>query len=316
MMELIGRYSLKNNHYIFYNGGSGFSFKMKGNSFAISFNSKPINGYYYIIIDRDYSKRIKVYTDQPYKYEFKDKQEHLVDVIKANEANDNAFELMDFQVDGELLEDDNQYAYKARVFGDSTIAGFGILEHDGGASVHNSDSVRDFCFKALYEMNMKIDILSASGYGLTFSAYTCPKNIGVYDFVNKVAVNSQIDWKDQTKYDILIISLGCNDNSFIEEQPQKRKENIQKFIKKYQSLIEEQIKLNPDIKILMIYGTLIEENAYYLYEQTYQELKPLYKNLYIHKFSGDNTAISNHAYVTAHEAMSEELKTVLKTILK
>ena len=315
-MELIGRYSLKNNHYIFYNGGSGFSFKMKGNSFAISFNSKPIDGYYYIIIDRDCSKRIKVYTDKPYKYEFKDGEEHLVDIIKANEANANAFELMDFQVDGELLEDDNQYAYKARVFGDSTIAGFGILEHDGGASVHNSDSVRDFCFKALYEMNMKMDILSASGYGLTFSAYTCPKNIGVIDYVDNVAVSTSKKWNNNKPGDLLIISLGCNDNSYIQENINQKEELVQKVINNYQKLIDMEIKLDPNLKILLIYGTLKEEVAYYLYEKAYEQLKPIYKYLYIHKFNGDNTAISNHAYVTAHEKMSEELKNVIKTILQ
>ena len=315
-MELIGRYSLKNNHYVFYNGGSGFSFKMKGSGFVISFKSKPQDGYYYIILDRDYSNKVKVYSDKPYRFQFNNKEPHLVDIIKANEANDNTFELEQFDVDGELLKNDHVYAKSVRIFGDSTIAGFGILEHNGPASVHNSDSVRDFCYHALYELNMKMDIVSASGFGLAFSAYTCPKNIGVYNFIDKVAVNSQVSWEDQNKYDILIVSLGCNDNSYIQEQPHLREQNIQKFIEKYQSLIDKELKLNPNLKILMIYGTLKEESAYYLYEETYRQLKPLYKNLYIHKFDGDNSAISNHAYVAAHEKMSEELKTVIKTILK
>ena len=77
-----------------------------------------------------------------------------------------------------------------------------------------------------------------------------------------------------------------------------------------------EIKLNPNLKILLVYGTLKEEVAYYLYEKAYEQLKPIYKNLYIHKFNGNNTAISNHAYVTAHEKMSEELKNVIKTILQ
>jgi len=316
MMKINGRYILKNNHYIFYNGGSGFSFKMKGNGFVISFKAKPQNGYYYIIIDRDYINKTKVYTDKPYRYSFKDNESHLVDIVKANEATANNFELEQFDVDGELLEYDHIYDKSVRVFGDSTIAGFGILEKSGEATVHNCDSVRDFCYHALYELNMKMDIVSASGYGLVFSAYTCPKNIGIYDYFDKVAVNSQVAWNDQNKYDILIVSLGCNDNSYIQEQPSLREQNIKKFIEKYQGLIDEQIKLNPDLKILMIYGTLKEESAYYLYEETYQKLKPLYKNLYIHKFDGDNSAISNHAFVAAHDKMAEELKSVIKTILK
>lgn len=316
MMEINGRYILKNNHYFFYNGGSGFSFKMKGSDFIISFNARPKDGYYYVIIDRDYDSKIKVYTDKPYQYSFKDNKERLVDIVKANEANDNVFELAEFKVNGALLEYDHKYSYKARVYGDSTVAGFGILDKSGVASVHNCDSVRDFCYHALYELNMKMDILSASGYGLTFSIYTCPQNIGIIDFVDKVAVNSHTTWNDDEKYDILLISLGTNDDSYIQENKGQDKENIQKFIKKYQSLIDHELKQNPEIKILMIYGTLKEERLYYLYEQTYKELKPLYKNLYIHKFNGDDSAISNHAYVTAHNAMAEELKTIIKTILK
>ena len=315
-IKCIGRYSVSNGHYFFYNGGSGFSFKMKGSGFSLTFKSKPREGYFYIIVDRDYQNKTKVLIDnQPYNFLFKDNKEHYVDIVKANEANDNTIELVDFKVDGELLKYDFQYEKVVRVFGDSTIAGFGILARTGEASIHNSDSVQDFCYHALYELNMEMDILSASGYGLAFSAYTCPKNIGIIDFINKAAVNSEKPWVN-TKCDLLIVSLGCNDNSFIQEQSNLREEKVEEFKEKYRLLIDSQMKLNKDLKVLMIYGTLNESSAYYLYEKTYKNLKPMYKNLYIHKFNGDSSAISNHAYVTAHNAMAEELKSVIKEILK
>ena len=65
----------------------------------------------------------------------------------------------------------------------------------------------------------------------------------------------------------------------------------------------------------MVYGTLKEEDAYYLSEETYKCLKPFYKNLFVHKFNGDNSGISNHAYVTAHDKMAAELKEVIKSLL-
>ena len=77
--------------------------------------------------------------------------------------------------------------------------------------------------------------------------------------------------------------------SVIQEQPSLREENIKKFKEAYQSLIDSQIKLNKDLKVLMVYGTLNEKDAYYLYEETYKCLKPMYKNLYIHKFNGDSS---------------------------
>ena len=315
-IKLNGRHYIDEGRVYFYNGGSGLSFKINGSGFTIGFKSTPVEGYFYIIVDHNYNKKVKVSTlEKEYKYSFDNKDVHFVDIVKANEANDNVFELIKLGFDGELLEFDESYNGVVKVFGDSTIAGFGILEKTGPASIHNSDSVRDFCYHALYELGMDIDILSASGYGLAFSAYTNPKTIGLFDYLDRVAVNQHIEWQDRSKANLIIISLGCNDNSYIEEDPLARETRVNYFKRQYQALIESQIKGNKDLKILMIYGTLKEENAYYLYEETYEYLKPLYKNLYIHKFNGDNTAISNHAYVTAHERMKEELKKVIKEIL-
>ena len=315
-LHINGRYLFKDNLLYLFNGGSSLSFKMSGNALTIELEHIPSPGYFYIVVDKDYENKIKAFNDSGFKTcLFKQKSIHYIDIIKANEANDNTLVIKDISTNGELYKYDHQYYKKVRVFGDSTVAGYGILKHDGPASIHTSDSVLDFVHSALYELNMETDIFSASGWGLTFSSYTCPKSIGIIDFIDKVKVNSNIDYVDDFKPDLLIVSLGCNDNSYIEEDPLSRETRVNYFKRQYQALIESQIRDNKDLKILMIYGTLKEENAYYLYEETYEYLKPLYKNLYIHKFNGDNTAISNHAYVTAHEAMKEELKKVIKEIL-
>jgi len=315
-IKLNGRYIFKDNHYFFFNGGSGFSFKMSGNSFSFLFDSTSSYAYIYIIIDRDYSHKIKIkMSHQEYKYEFKDTRTHYIDIVKANESNDNVIKLLGFKVNGELLDYDFNYSKRIKVYGDSSIAGFGILEHNGVGSIDNSDSVKDFCYKALYENNVDMNMLAASGWGLRFSIYTCPNNVGIIDYIDKVAVNKKDDWNDHSKYNLLIISLGTNDNAYIEAYPSKKEENIEEFIKAYQKLIDFEVRKNKDIKILMVYGTLKEENVYYLIEETYKCLKPLYKNLYIHKFNGDNSAISNHAYVDAHDSMAEQLKSVIKEIL-
>ena len=315
-LHINGRYLFKDEQLYLYNGGSSLSFKMDGDRFTIYLEHIPAPGYFYIIVDRDYSNKIKVLNESGvYNHSFKERGIHYIDIVKANEANDNALVIKDMIIHGQLLSYEHKYYKKVRVYGDSTVAGFGILEHEGCASIHRSDSVRDFIYQGLYELDMEMDIFSASGWGLTFSSYTTPKNIGIIDYIDKVKVNSNIDYEDHFKEDVLIISLGCNDNSYIAEDKSLRDTRINYFKRQYQNLIDHEIRNNSNLKILMIYGTLKEENAYYLYEETYEYLKPLYKNLYIHKFNGDNTAISNHAYVKAHERMSQELKDVLKSIL-
>lgn len=313
-LKLVGRYIFKNGRYYIFNGGSGFSFKMKGKSFKVFFNSSPKEGYYYIIVDRDYNNKVKVSTLNGDIYLFNSEGTHYVDIVKANETSDNVFELKDLEIDGELLDYDHQYDYRVKVYGDSTIAGYGILSHSDNPSIHNCDAVRDFCYHALYGSNADIDILSASGWGLVFSAYTCPKSIGIIDYVDKVGVYQHNKWSDKA-CDLLIVSLGTNDNSYIQENINQKDQLVDTFIAKYKALIEMHVEENKNLKILMVYGTLKEEDVYYLIEKTYAVLKPLFPNLFIHKFDGDNTAISYHAYVKAHETMAEELKKVIKEIM-
>ena len=316
-IKINGRYFIKSDELLLFNCGSGISFKAKGAGFAIVLNANPQPCYYYLIVDRDYKNKTKlcVFDNNKHQYLFNDNKEHIIDIIKASEAKDNMLIVKSLSVDGELLEYDHKYDKSAVIYGDSTIAGYGILSHDE-ASVHTSDGVRDFAFRALYELNYDMDLMCASGFGLAFSSYTNPKTVGIYDYLKKTSVNSTYSWESKTKHDILIISVGCNDASFIAEQPNKKAELIKMFIENYKKMIDSEIRLNQDIKILIIYGTLKEETAYYIFEETYEQIKPLYNNLYIHKFSGDNSGAANHAYVSAHDKMSEELKTVLKTILK
>ena len=316
-IKIHGRYYLENNELQLFNTGSGISFRTKGVGFTVTLYAKAQPCYFYLLIDRKYENKIKlsVFNLQDYHHNFNDDKEHLVDIVKANEANDNILVIKELVIDGELLPYDHQYDKKVIVYGDSTITGYGILSHDE-TSIHTSDGVRDFAYHALYELNYEMDIMCASGYGLSFSAYTNPQTVGVFDFINKVAINSNYFWENKIKHDILIISLGCNDSSYIAEHPERKDECLKTFIKKYQLLIDSEIHLNNDIKVLMVYGTLKEKQAYYLIEKTYEFLKPLYKNLYIHKFDGDNTGASNHAFASAHDCMTEELKDVIKAIIK
>ena len=315
-LVFIGRYNIQNSKAYIYNGGSGFSFLMKGTGFELVSDSIDQDGYYYIIIDKDYKNKRKVLVSNSKPFVFGKEGLYQVDIIKANEANDNTLVLKDIKVNGTLFTIQNEPKKKVVVYGDSTIAGFGILAKTGAADIHNCDAVEDFCFQALYELNMDMDIFSASGYGLTFSQYTFPMDMGIIDYFDKLKVHSEISWNNQSKNDLLIISLGTNDNAFIQGHIEKKDELIDLFKINYRKLIDAEMSKNPEIKVLMVYGTLTEVTAYPLIEETYKYLKHLYNNLYIHKFNGDCSAISNHAFVNAHKRMAEELKNEIKNILK
>ena len=288
---------------------------MKGSSFTLSLFSGFAPCYYYVIIDHDYLNRIKLCTSfGTYQHKLNGGP-HYIDVVKANECNDAIMHLVDLEINGQLLDYDYLYKGRVRVYGDSTVAGFGILSHDDEPSTSVSDSVRDFVYHALYDLNMDMDIFSASGYGLAFSIYTYPNDIGIINYVNKVGVHKTNRWIDKNPFDLLIVSLGTNDYSYINADPNLKYERIKEFKEKYRKLIAREVRKNPNIKVLVIYGSLKEKDIYPLIESTYDYLKKYFKNLNIHRFDGDNSAISNHAYVTAHDQMTEELKQVIKSIM-
>ena len=313
-LKFFGRYSIIDGNYYFYNGGSGLSFKMKGKGFSIGVTTKPENGYIYVIIDKDYAQKYKIPVKTPVSlFSLDDKKAHYVDIIKGNEANDNEMQINSLDINGELLDYDFNHKYKVKVYGDSTIAGYGILAHEGGASIHTNDSVKDFCFEALYELGVDYDIFSASGWGLVFSAWTNPNEIGIINFKDNLCVHSNEKWIEKEKTDLLIVSLGTNDYSYVDLCDSLNRVNI--FKKTYKELIDSELAKNPDLKVLMVYGTLKEKDVYPLVEATYEYLKPFYKNLFIHKFDGDNSAIEHHAYVDKHESMAKELKEVINQIM-
>ena len=314
-IKINGRYLYKDDFYYIFNGGSGLSFKMKGNSFVISFDSNPIDSYFYVIVDRDFNNKRKYLTSKNGIVIQLEDGIHYIDIVKANEAIDVTLKLLDLSINGELLEYDHNYSYRVKVIGDSTVAGYGILAHTGEGNIHNSDSVQDFFYQALYEINADVDVFSASGWGLVFSIYTCPQRMGIIDYIDKVAAGKNNEWIDNSEYDLLIISVGTNDNSYIQADPNLKQERINEYIGKYKALLDRETSINKDIKILMVYGTLNEEDAYYLSKETFECLKPLYKNLYIQKIDGDNSGVSNHAYVDTHKLMAEQLKAIIKDLL-
>ena len=117
------------------------------------------------------------------------------------------------------------------------------------------------------------------------------------------------------KADLLIISLGTNDNSYIEENISQKEELTNRFIDACSRLIEKERKIFPNLPILFVYGSLKEENVYPLIEKMFAFVKSKYKDVYIVKLPGDNSGLSNHSFVSYHEEMAKVLREKIVEIL-
>lgn len=311
-----GRYKFDKNGLKFFNPGSGISFGAKARHIFVNVMSEKKPAFVYLIKDFNYEKKEKILVADTRKIDifFDDDKVHFVDLVKANEAADNFIIIGPVFSNGYLIDIDEKDKKFVQVYGDSSIAGYGILSHDGIADFDTNDGVENFCFRALYSLGFDYDIFAASGWGITFSAYTDPKTVGIEKFQDKITINSKEKWNGKTP-DFLIISLGTNDMSFILENPQNSQELMEKFIKSYENLIKKEREKNPQIPVLMVYGSLKEEFVYNLIEKTYQEVSKKLGNIHIIKLDGDNSAISFHSYVSYHKEMAEDLKKKIVQIL-
>ena len=276
----------------------------------------PSSGYITVIKNKNFDKKEKIFikNSKTISLSLNENSYELIDIIKVNESTKNTLIIEKIECDGTFGKINQNNEKYVKVYGDSSIAGFGILSHDGEENIHNSDGLENFCFRTLYDLGFDYDIFCASGWGLTFSEYTNPKEVGIEKFKDKICVNSNEKW-DRKKCDLLIISLGTNDQSFIDANPTKKDKNISKFITSYKKIIEDEKKLNNDLPVLMIYGSLKEENVYPLIEKTYEEISKILSNICLVKLDGDNSAISNHSFVEFHPKMSSQLTNKIKDIL-
>ena len=83
---------------------------MYGSAFTINLVNIPSPGYFYIVIDRDFKNKRKIFNDEGFQtVVFEKISTHHIDIIKANEANDDTLLISDISVNGELLKYDHEY---------------------------------------------------------------------------------------------------------------------------------------------------------------------------------------------------------------
>ena len=312
-----GRYKKEGKIIQFFNTGSGLSLYFKGTQISFDLLSIMDACYVDIIIDFDFNQKRKYLVDQnaTVTVTFEDDKAHYIDLVKVNEAKDTTLVIKDINFNGEILKYTRNADKFVKMYGDSSIAGYAILAREGEQTVHNSDGVENFCFRALYELGYDYDIFTGSGWGLTFSAYTNPMETGIEKYRENLCVNSNEKWVSK-KADLLLISLGTNDMAYIDANPSKREQLICQFIAAYERFIKKERENNSSLPVLMIYGTLLETSVYEMIERTYNELSKKLENLYIVKLPGDNSAINFHSYIDAHKEMSEVLKQKIVSILR
>ena len=318
---------------------SGFTIKFKGSFLtadlvATNTDIAAKKPYIAIIIDGDYSNPIVKSLDSN---EINDlvlvsnlsKTEHEVTVIKRNESVESFFGLKKIATDGKLLPKVEKERY-IEVLGDSTIAGYGIEVPNGVVKTsENTNIMKTFTYLAALNFDADYSIICNSGWGLTGSKWTNPQTVNLFEVYKRfygtlnVSNNKHIyseeyfDFTTARKADVVILSVGANDLTYISEgfnisttEGNKRREE---FTEKYIELlnfINEQY--GEDVDIFMISWT--ETGMDSTIKKVLDKANKTMDNVYMVAVKGDRKASSSHPSVESHAECAQILIAEIKKV--
>lgn len=196
--------------------------------------------------------------------------EHVVRILKLSEPRMSTAGLGEIQIlakgPAELTPYKDRYI---EFIGDSITCGYGV---DVPNELHTFSTgtenvTKSFSYRTAAKLDADFSMVSYSGHGL-ISGYTPDPNVPkleeliqpYYDifaysyntFRGLKMEDRSWDFASEKKPDIIVINLGTNDDSYVQQDEAKRKS----FGKAYVAFLEKVHSLNPTSKIVVAFGLM------------------------------------------------------------
>ena len=320
-----GRYYYNDNKLYLYNTATGIEFNFRGKMASLSLqakNGQSCQAWMRVIIDNDdkNARELKFGAQNAEFMLFQAKNEeiHNIKVLKVSEAIESHVIINDLVIDGIFL-DKPVYQNDLLVIGDSTVSAFGNLgKCDDEKTLFDTDGLQGFAYLVAKHFNLSPNILSGSGWGLTFSPWTTPNRRPMLKYIDKVAVIEEIPY-DLTKINpkVILISLGCNDShyyTYTGEAGKTNSELLEEFQNDYHKLLTMLNKLYPNVPIIMIYGVMREAHNYKPMHDLFLKEKDSF-NLYEALLEGDISGVSTHPTKFSHIEIADKLIKMIEGII-
>lgn len=242
---------------------------------------------------------------------------HEVSVYKRSESIDSHIALKSLVTSGKFIEGVEYKERKIEVIAASSSTGYGNLSNSTKTTA-NSDGLKAFAFLTAQALDAELSIVSASGWGISASAWTSPQTINMHDKYFMVDCFSNEAW-DTSKYtpDVIVTNFGTNDLSYInlgrnDAEKAERREN---FIATYVDFLDRLQRTYPDAQIIILYGLMNESGVYADHEEIYARAKQIIPNLEMIKINGDAKGYNSHPSVTSHAAIAQTLTQKIKDLM-
>lgn len=194
--------------------------------------------------------------------------ENTVRFVKLSEVGDGIIGIKDISIcSAEDIKPTPESSLKIEFIGDSITCGYGVDDEDRDHhySTATEDATKTYAYKTAQALGADHSFASFSGYGIV-SSYTgdgtknesglVPRvytKLGrMWDSSFRIPVN-ELDWNfKQFVPDIVVINLGTNDSSYVQNNAEKAKE----FEAGYVEFLKLVRKNNPDAHIVCALGMM------------------------------------------------------------
>ena len=308
-----------------YHSASSFEFKAVGSEVTVELYATRTDvetalPYIVIMVDDNYDARLRMPLTQEMNtinigevmaekgVTINDDLVHTFSIYKSTESTDSHIGLKKITTNGELYQ---EVVYKERLIefiAASSSTGYGNLVLGGTKTSSNSDCMSAFSYLTARALNADIHIYSASGWAVKQSAWHSAEQ-NLYNAYKKIDFNSSKAW-DFTKYtpDCIVINLGTNDLSYLQTlSGTLYDQKVAEFKQQYVDFLNFLYQTYPNVKIVMLYGLMVETDIYTYTEEIYETAKATIPTLSIIKFVGDKKGAGSHPSLECHAQIAEAL---------
>ena len=242
---------------------------------------------------------------------------HVVSVYKRSESIDSHIGLKALATSGRFIAGVTYKERKIEVIAASSSTGYGNLSNTT-KTTSNSDGLKAFAFLTAQALNAELNIVSASGWGVSASLWTSPNTLNMHDQYKYVDVFSSEIW-DTSRFtpDVIITNFGTNDLSYINAGSDatvkaQRREN---FIATYVDFLKNLHQTYPNAQIIILYGLMNESGVYEDHTEIYNRAVELIPNLVMYKINGDAQGYNSHPSVASHRQIADTLIANIKELM-
>lgn len=244
--------------------------------------------------------------------------EHVVRVYKKSESAFGKLYLYSAKTDGVFLKKDRTERLKIEVFGDSITCGYGVDSLCGEGeqfSTLTENACETYAFLTARMLDAELSMLCASGWGMKEGL---SPNTELPLWFEYADLNSDLPWDNRSHAaDIVIITLGANDNQYILKGGTFMQDRIEAYKAAYKTFIEKIFTVYPKTKVICCYGFLNEGNVYAPISELALEFREKGKSVYDLQISSADSrpplGLHGHPGKNSHIAAAEELVSFMES---